>query len=171
MTINIGYLYYDLLNLYGDSGNIKALLYHLNEQGVKVNIKYMTLNEEKDFSDLDMIYIGSGTEDNILLALEDLKKDKDKIKAFLKENKILLSTGNSLELFGNYIIQNKKIEALKIEDYVIMNQNRIVKDVNEKTNFNDLEIIGFENHEGSNLSSNDLIYKNNSFYAKSTFLE
>ena len=165
MTINIGYLYYDLLNLYGDSGNIKALLYHLNEQGVKVNIKYMTLNEEKDFSDLDMIYIGSGTEDNILLALEDLKKDKDKIKAFLKKNKILLSTGNSLELFGNYIIQNKKIEALKIEDYVIMNQNRIVKDVNEKTNFNDLEIIGFENHEGSNLSSNDLIYKNNSFYA------
>ena len=165
MKINIGYLYYDLLNLYGDSGNIKTLLYHLKEQGVNVNIKYMTLNEEKDFSDLDMIYIGSGTENNILLALEDLKKDKEKIKDFLKENKILLSTGNSLELFGNYIIGTQKIKALGIQDYVVMGQNRIVKDVDSKDSFNNLEIIGFENHNGHNLSNTSDIINNGSFYA------
>ena len=165
MKINIGYLYYDLLNLYGDSGNIKTLLYHLKEQGVDVNIKYMTLNEEKDFSDLDMIYIGSGTENNILLALEDLKKDKDKIKEFLKEDKILLSTGNSLDLFGNYIIGTQKIKALGIQDYVVMGQNRIVKDVDSKDSFNNLEIIGFENHNGHNLSNTSDIINNGSFYA------
>ena len=165
MKINIGYLYYDLLNLYGDSGNIKTLLYHLKEQGINVNIKYMTLNEEKDFSDLDMIYIGSGTENNILLALEDLKKDKEKIKDFLKEDKILLSTGNSLELFGNYIIGTQKIKALGIQDYVVMGQNRIVKDVDSKDSFNNLEIIGFENHNGHNLSNTSDIINKGSFYA------
>ena len=164
MKINIGYLYYDLLNLYGDDGNIKALKYHLEEQGIKVNIKYMTINEDKDFNDIDFLYIGSGTENNINLALKDLKKDKDKIKNYLDNNKILLSTGNSTELFGNYIITDKKIEALGIIDYVSMHQERIVKDVKVKTNIVDQDIIGFENHKGKNISMNEDIYNIGSFY-------
>ena len=39
MKITIGYLYYDLLNLYGDTGNIKTLNYHLKEQGIDVESK------------------------------------------------------------------------------------------------------------------------------------
>ena len=108
MKIIIGYLYYDLLNLYGDSGNIKALKYHLEEQGCKVDIKYLSVNDKKDYDKLDMIYIGSGTEENLLVALEDLKKDEKDIKKFVNEKKFILSTGNSVELFGNYIIANKK---------------------------------------------------------------
>ena len=164
MKITIGYLYYDLLNLYGDSGNIKTLKYHLEEQGIDVDIKYMTLNEEKNFKDIDMLYIGSGTETNMSLALDDLKKDKDKLQKFLKEDKIILSTGNSVELFGNYIIKNKKIKALELVDYVTMYQNRIVKDVKTKSNLLDEDLIGFENHIGNNLSSNDEIVNEGSFY-------
>lgn len=164
MKITIGYLYYDLLNLYGDSGNIKTLLYHLKEQDIDVNIKYMTIGDEKDFKDIDMLYVGSGTENNILLALDDLKKDKDKIKEYLNNNKILLATGNALELFGNYIISKNKIKALGIEDYVTMHQNRTVKDINN-VKFNDFDIIGFENHAGNNLSNTENIINNGSFYA------
>ena len=164
MKITIGYLYYDLLNLYGDSGNIKTLKYHLEEQGIDVDIKYMTLNEEKNFKDIDMLYIGSGTETNMSLALDDLKKDKDKLQKFLKEDKIILSTGNSVELFGNYIIKNKKIKALELVDYVTMYQERIVKDVKTKSNLLEEDLIGFENHIGNNLSSNDEIVNEGSFY-------
>ena len=164
MKITIGYLYYDLLNLYGDSGNIKTLLYHLKEQDIDVNVKYMTIGDEKDFTDVDMLYVGSGTENNILLALEDLKKDEKKIKEYIKNNKILFATGNALELFGNYIISKNKIKTLGIEDYVVMYKNRTVKDVKD-AKFNDLEIIGFENHAGENLSNSEEIINNGSFYA------
>jgi CobQ-like glutamine amidotransferase family enzyme len=164
MKITIGHLYSDLLNLYGDDGNIKALKYHLEEQGINVEIKNMTIGDKKDFSDIDFLYIGSGTENNIILALEDLKNDKDKIKDYLNDNKILLSTGNSIELFGNYIITNKKIKALGIIDYVCMHQDRIVKDVKSKTNIVNEDIIGFENHDGKNLSMNEDIFNEGSFY-------
>lgn len=164
MKITIGYLYSDLLNLYGDEGNIKALKYHLEEQDVKVEIKYMTIGDKKDFKDIDFLYIGSGTEHNIILALEDLKEDKDKIKEYLDSNKILLSTGNSIELFGNYIITNKKIKALGLIDYVCMHQDRIVKDVKAKTDIVNDEIIGFENHDGKNLSMNEDLFNEGSFY-------
>jgi len=164
MKITIGYLYSDLLNLYGDEGNIKALKYHLEEQNIDVNIKYMSIGDDKDFKDIDFLYIGSGTENNIYLALEDLKKDKDKIKDYLDNNKILLSTGNSVELFGNYIITNKKIKALGIIDYVCMHQERIVKDVKTKTNIVEKDIIGFENHIGKNISLNEDMFNEGSFY-------
>ena len=40
MNINIAYLYYDLMNLYGESGNIKALVYSLKGQNINVNVDY-----------------------------------------------------------------------------------------------------------------------------------
>ena len=52
MEINILHLYYDLLNLYGENGNIKALKKHLEEQNVKVNIEFLTLNDKIDFKKL-----------------------------------------------------------------------------------------------------------------------
>ncbi len=163
MKITIGYLYYDLLNLYGDEGNIKALKYHLEEQGINVEIKKMSIGDKKDFN-VDLLYIGSGTEHNIMLALEDLKKDTDKIEKYLKDNNILLSTGNSVEIFGNYIITNKKIKALGVIDYVCMHQKRIVKDVKVKTDYTDDYVIGFENHIGKNLSKGEDIFNEGSFY-------
>ena len=164
MKITIGYLYHDLLNLYGDSGNIKTLKYHLNEQGIDTVIKYMSVNDKKDFSDVDILYIGSGTEDNLLVALEDLKKDEKALINYVNNNGFILSTGNSVELFGNYIIADKKIKTLGAYDYVSMHQDRIVKDIRIKTNLIDEDIIGFENHIGNILSYDDSIININNFY-------
>lgn len=164
MKITIGYLYHDLLNLYGDSGNIKTLLYHLKEQGIDTNVKYMSINDKKEFDDIDILYIGSGTDDNLLVALEDLKKDKDKLKKYIDDKKFILSTGNSVELFGNYIVSNEKIESLGLYDYVSMHQERIVKDIKVKTNIINEDIIGFENHIGNILSNEDSIIKIDNFY-------
>ena len=40
MTITITHLYYDLLNLYGEQGNIKALKNYLENMGIKVKINH-----------------------------------------------------------------------------------------------------------------------------------
>ena len=95
MEINIAYLYYDLLNLYGENGNILSLKKHIESQDIKVNIYYLSLNDKKDFSKYDLVYIGSGTDNNLLIALNDLKNYKDEIKKYIENNKFILSTGNS----------------------------------------------------------------------------
>lgn len=64
MEITIGHLYYDLMNLYGEIGNIKVLTYHLKNQGIKVNIKNLSIDDDINFDELDLIYIGSGTNNN-----------------------------------------------------------------------------------------------------------
>ena len=150
MEINIAYLYYDLLNLYGENGNILSLKKHIESQDIKVNIYYLSLNDKKDFSKYDLVYIGSGTDNNLLIALNDLKNYKDEIKKYIENNKFILSTGNSFELFGNYIFKdNKKINTLGVLDYYTSyKENRIVKDVLYNCKINKNKIIGFENHRG-----------------------
>ena len=165
MKITIGYLYYDLLNLYGDSGNIKTLKYHLEEQGIFVDIKNISVGDKKDFKDIDLLYIGSGTNDNTIVALEDLKKDKKELEKYIKDKKFILSTGNSIEIFGNYILlSKKKIKTLGVLDYVCMKEKRIVKDVNITTNIIEDKIIGFENHDGKVITLDDDIIKIDNFY-------
>lgn len=165
MKITIGYLYYDLLNLYGDSGNIKTLKYHLEEQGIDVDIKNISVGDKKDFKNIDLLYIGSGTNDNLMVALNDLKNDKKELEQYIKDKKFILSTGNSIELFGNYILLSKqKIKTLGVLDYVCMKEKRMVKDVNTTTNLIDDKIIGFENHDGKVLTFDDDIIKIDNFY-------
>ena len=124
----------------------------------------MSINDKKELDDVDIIYIGSGTEENMLIALDDLKKDKKSLEKYIKDKKFILSTGNSVELFGNYIVSNKKIKTLGLFDYVVMYQKRIVKDVKIKTNIIDEKIVGFENHNGKILTYDDDIIKIDNYY-------
>ncbi len=119
MEITIGHLYYDLMNLYGESGNIKVLTYQLEKQNIKVNIKKLSIKDEINFDELDLIYIGSGTLNNQKLVLNDILKYKNDIYKYYNNNKFFLITGNAIELFGKYIIDinNKKYNCLGLFDY------------------------------------------------------
>ena len=165
--MNIGYIYYDLLNLYGDDGNIKALKQRLTNQGVKVNIDYISLGDTINFNNYDIVYFGSSTDNNLLIALEYLKPYKNDIKRYINNNKFLLSTSNSIELFGKYIQKgDNKIEALDILNYYTeYNENRIVNDINYNCTIHNKNIIGFENHRGHIISKEkNFLYKGDNKY-------
>ena len=100
MSITIAHLYYDILNLYGESGNIKILKYALEKLGIKVIIKFVTVDDELDFNDYDMVYMGMGIPENFEIVIKHLLKYKKDIKKFIKDKKVFLCTGNSYELFG-----------------------------------------------------------------------
>ena len=46
MELNICHLYPDLLNVYGDVGNILILKHRAEERGIKVNIINVSLNDD-----------------------------------------------------------------------------------------------------------------------------
>lgn len=175
MEITIGHLYYDLMNLYGEIGNIKVLTYHLKNQGIKVNIKNLSIDDDINFDELDLIYIGSGTNNNQLLVLNDILKYKEDINKYYNDNKFFLITGNAIELFGEQIIDidNNVHEGLKLFDYYTKeNKKRIVNEVYIPSLFTKENILGFNNHFGSiykdNIKlDNDFIFNNN-FYGTYT---
>lgn len=155
MTVYIGHLYYDLMNLYGEIGNIKALKYSLENAGVKVVIDKLSINDNIDFSKYDIIYIGSGTENNELIVLNDIKKYKNELKKYIEDNKFVIATGNSIELFGKTIFNKKEYKALNIFDYSSkLIDKRIVGDIIILMKNVNKDIIGFQNR-GSIIENNN----------------
>ena len=175
MEITIGHLYYDLMNLYGEIGNIKVLTYHLKNQGIKVNIKNLSIDDNINFDELDLIYIGSGTNNNQLLVFNDILKYKEDIHKYYNDNKFFLITGNAIELFGEQIIDidNNVHEGLKLFDYYTKeNKKRIVNEVYIPSLFTKENILGFNNHFGSiykdNIKLDNKFIFNNNFYGTYT---
>lgn len=151
MKIVIGYLFHDLLNLYGESGNVLALKKELEENNIEVEVKELSIDDEIDFKELDFIYMGSGTDNNEYIVLDFLKQYKEEIQEEIKNNKTFLITGNAVEIFGEKIITENKEEkeGLKLFNYYAEKQTkRIVAECKYKCEFLPQEIVGFANHNG-----------------------
>lgn len=152
MTIRVAHLYYDLMNLYGEIGNLKVIEYQLKKQKINVIIDKLSLNDKIEFEKYDLIYIGSGTKKSTLLVLEDLKKYKQQVKEYIENNKFMLVTGNSINVFSKKIGDT---EALNIFDFNISYSNtRLVGDVILDN------IIGFQNRDTLIENNNNPIFNN-----------
>ena len=76
--ISICHLYPDLLNLYGDYGNITALKKRLEWRGIEVSIQPISIGEEFFPEEYDIVFLGGGQDyeqDILHNDLIDLKKE------------------------------------------------------------------------------------------------
>lgn len=144
--MKIAYIYYDFLNLYGESGNIKIIENVLKKNRIKHEILYLSLNDKLDFNSYDFVYIASGTENNQKIALEHLKKYKDDIKRYIDSNKFMLVTGNSVDMFGTTITLDKTYEGLGIFEYNIKQEKRRMEEVYIDGVITKHKILGFINN-------------------------
>ncbi len=148
--IRIAHLYYDLMNLYGESGNIMALEKAFHDQDMYTEIIKLSVNDKIDFNKYDIYYMGCGSETNQQIVINDILKYKDKIKNAIENNKYFIFTGNSYELLGNYIekVNNEKIETLSIFDFHTKElDSRIIgEEIMECELFKE-PIIGFQNRQ------------------------
>ncbi|MBE6161631.1 MAG: hypothetical protein E7158_05400 [Firmicutes bacterium] len=144
--IKIAHLYYDLMNLYGENGNIRALEKYLRAQKLTVEINNLTIGDKIDFDKYDIFYIGSGNDEAFELTLKDIKNYKANIEKNIND-KMFIITGNALNLFGKIYIKKKEIiPCLDILDFESKEiRKRIVGEQFLRFKKNNCEIIGFEN--------------------------
>ena len=143
MEIRILHLYYDIMNLYGEYGNVKVLEKHLRDQEFEVIVDKKTIGEEKHFEDYDFIYMGCGTENNQKVVLSDLLKEKDDFINAIENEKIVLLTGNSFEILGQAIDDEDAIEILNFKTQHI--DKRITTDAICTSKKFKEKIVGFIN--------------------------
>lgn len=162
MKITIAHLYYDLLNLYGECGNVRILKKILEEQNVDVVVKFLTVDDKLNFEDYDFVYMGMGIEDNLKIANKHLKKYKKDIQKYIEDGKYFICTGNSYELFGKEIaFESEIIKTLGIFDYKSkIIEERKIMEISAKTDMIDKELIGFMNTGSTNDNKKENFLKN-----------
>lgn len=156
-SIKILHLYYDLMNLSGEDGNMVAIKDFLDNEGCKYQIDKLSLNDKIDFNKYSFIYIGDGSREAQELARQDILKYKYQLKKVFKD-KLILATGNSFELFGSSI-DNKEclnllpFKTLYLKDYVV--EEKIVD-----TDFLNKPVIAFVNRNSeAKIKSNYFLNK------------
>lgn len=141
--IKVLHLYYDLLNLYGEQGNILALKRAFKNQNVEIEVDYLSVQDKIDFKKYDLVYLGSGSTENLLIALEDIKRHKKDLKKYIESKKVLLATGNSYLLFGQKI---NNLDALGIFDYYAASSEKMAHESLMEL-YQEKDVIGFQNRE------------------------
>ena len=99
-------LYPELTNIFGDYANIT----YLEKCMPKAKFIYTSINKEPYFikNKVDMIYLGSMSEEYQKIIVEKLTKYKKNLIECIEKDVIVLFTGMATEIIGNYIIENDK---------------------------------------------------------------
>ncbi|MCX4253707.1 MAG: hypothetical protein OSJ63_00375 [Bacilli bacterium] len=153
MQVKIANLYPYELNLYGENGNIKALKYALEQKEVDVEIININPNDKINFNDLDFIYLGSGTKENLELVKSRLIPYRKELLRYISENRVLLVTGNALSI----------LDFLKLYE-IEESEKRVVSDVIATTSLCPENIYGFQNTEYLIKSTNKILFNINEGY-------
>ena len=76
--LKILYLYPDILELYGDYGNIQVLKYRIESRGCKAIIdRYSIGDNAPNFSDYDIVFAGGGADNEQNILADDLLERRD----------------------------------------------------------------------------------------------
>lgn len=102
--VNILWMYDDLLDLYGDWGNLLAVTKGLDAMGISWEIDHKSLGDQPDFSRYQMVYIGPGKARNLAEAAKDLAGKKQAVLDAVESGVVFLATGNSRLLFGKALL-------------------------------------------------------------------
>lgn len=146
--IKIAHLYYDLMNLYGENGNVRFLKRKLEDQGITTEVHFLSMEDEIDFQKYDFYYIGTGSEENKEIVLQDILKYKEDIRTAIDDGKFFLVTGNSVDLFGKKMhkMNGQVLEALASFGYSVHEEEfRIVGEQYYQCDLIPHNIIGFQN--------------------------
>ncbi len=151
MIIKITHLFPDLLNMYGDRGNIETLRHRLLWRGIEVEVKEHTKDMgDLDLTDTDILFIGGGGENEERKAAELLRPYGETIKAYVEANKTLIAVCGGFTLLGKYYTEgDEKVEGAGVLDiYTESADKRFIGDTVLKADIIDSTIVGFTNHGG-----------------------
>ncbi|MDL2249553.1 glutamine amidotransferase [Lachnospiraceae bacterium OttesenSCG-928-J05] len=148
--LTIGHLYPDLLNLYGDRGNIQCFRKRLEWRGMDSEVISVLSGEQADFSKLDIVLLGGGSDREQRLVCEYLLKIKDEFKAYVEDGGVVLAVCGGYQLLGrSYKTDDEVIEGLGILDIETQWQaERLVENIVLKSDLFSMPVVGFENHGG-----------------------
>lgn len=129
MELTIGHLYPDLLNLYGDRGNIRCLVKRAEWRGIDVTVQEFQLHDSIDFHELDIVLLGGGSDREERLVCEKLTAIRDDFKEYVEQDGVVLAICGGYQLLGSYYqIGEEVLPCLELVDlYTKQEKERLIE--------------------------------------------
>lgn len=151
-SIKIAHLYPDLLNIYGDLGNIVTIKNRCNWRGINVEIEEIKAGYRIKPDEFDIYFIGGGQDTQQIMASCELMKNKSRLYDAVDSGAVLLGICGGYQLLGHYYkpLNGEQLDGVGLLDiYTIAGKKRFIGNVSGKCpDIDDSTIVGFENHSG-----------------------
>lgn len=148
--IKIAYLYEDLMNTYGDSGDVKILRFLLKREGYDSQVDNISLDADFDADDYDFVFFGGGQDFEQTVVAKDLPRHKDTLDKYINGGNPMLCICGGYQLMGDYYktssgVTIKGLGILPLHT-VFKADKRMIGDTKYMTEWG--EVTAFENHSG-----------------------
>src|SRR3990167_1417839 len=177
MTLQICHLYPDLMDTYGDKGNIITIVKRCQWRGIKTNVTSVTVGQSLKTDRFDIYFFGGGQDHAQFIVGKDLQKKAKGLKTAIEDGAVLLSICGGYQLLQKYF-KTKEGELIKginlFDAYTIGSITRMIQNLLIEVNpdlqeeiksvyptmkqFNNstIDLVGFENHSGKTYLGRDV---------------
>lgn len=148
--LRIAHLYAHFLNIYGDRGNIIALVRRCQWRGIKTIVRPLGLGEDFDPDYFDFFFVGGGQDKQQQVIAQDLQLRKGLIKQSIEGGAVALAVCGGYQLLGHYYRPKGSADLpgiSLIDAYTEAGDKRMIGNVVVKRPSGST-LVGFENHSG-----------------------
>lgn len=153
MELSIAHLYPDLMNIYGDRGNIICLLERCRRRGIQATMAGISLNDPFEPRGYDIVFIGGSQDKEQRRVAEDLRERKGPaLRDAVDDGTVVLAVCGGFQLFGHYYRPSEGPDLLGVGIFDITtvhpgpNAPRCVGNI--VAEWSGTLLVGFENHGG-----------------------
>ena len=153
ITLTLGHLYPDQLNLYGDRGNILTLQRRCQLRGIELRVVELGIGDALAPDEYDMLFIGGGQDKEQAPVAQDLLEVKSiGLWAAIEDDMPVLAVCGGYQLLAHYYrpAEGPDMRGLGVFDAWTIhkgaNEPRCIGDI--AINWNGNTLVGFENHGG-----------------------
>jgi lipid II isoglutaminyl synthase (glutamine-hydrolysing) len=154
-TFTVGWLYPDLMNIYGDRGNILTLLKRAEWRDYDARLLELGRGTTEQMDEVDVFFFGGGQDREQALVYEDLLEHKQpSLERAVKNGAVVLAVCGGYQLLGHYYqtAEGERFPGIGMIDVTTeAGKKRFIGDVVVDTDMFDLKpstLVGFENHSG-----------------------
>ena len=147
------HVYPDLLNLYGDGGNVRILQQRLAWRGIPVEVKEVHYGDALSIDEADIVFLGGGPDREQKLACEELMKHRDELARYVENDGVVLAICGGYQILGRtWLLGDELVEGLNIVGLETRrpgtSADRLVGNIVLESPLTNMPVVGYENHAG-----------------------
>ena len=154
MELKICHMYPDVLNLYGDRGNVMCMTRRLRWRGIEASVTRLPIGDRLPLSGFDLVFIGGGQDFEQQVLLDDLHRGKDReIKSAIEDGIPFLTICGGYQMLGSYYetYDGQRCDFIGALDlYTVGAVQRMIGNYSFRCedSAGGSVVVGFENHSG-----------------------
>ena len=152
MKLRVCHLYGNLMNTYGDNGNLLMLQHRAKKLGYEVETTLISLEEDFNAEVFDIVMFGGGQDFEQTVVAKDLQNKKEALIQYIEDNGVVVAICGGFQLLGRYYVNasGERLNGISAIDVCTNGQfpSRLIGDIEIFNEEFGETYLGYENHIG-----------------------